>query len=133
MNYRKLRIAWSVGWGLVCLLLVVSWVHTVRNQVKGLTWVSQSHTASFVAYHHWFEIRAGKPSGMRPSHFHSNYVSKPSRLTAPAQSWQLWLFKHTSLMLLVRGQLWFPVVSCVLFVLLPWLLPLSKLRRFSLR
>jgi hypothetical protein len=26
MNYRKLRIAWSVAWGILCLLLIASWV-----------------------------------------------------------------------------------------------------------
>jgi hypothetical protein len=26
MKRRKLRIAWSVGWGLVCLVLVVLWI-----------------------------------------------------------------------------------------------------------
>jgi len=28
MKYRKLRIAWSVGWGLFCMLLVVLWVRS---------------------------------------------------------------------------------------------------------
>jgi hypothetical protein len=28
MNYRKLRIAWSVGWGLVAALLIVLWVRS---------------------------------------------------------------------------------------------------------
>ena len=28
MNYRKLRIAWSVGWGFICLLLIVLWVRS---------------------------------------------------------------------------------------------------------
>jgi hypothetical protein len=28
MNYRKLRIAWSVGWGILCLLLIVLWVRS---------------------------------------------------------------------------------------------------------
>ena len=28
MNYRKLRIAWSVAWGVVALLLVVSWARS---------------------------------------------------------------------------------------------------------
>jgi hypothetical protein len=28
MKYRKLRIAWSVGWGIACLLLVVLWVRS---------------------------------------------------------------------------------------------------------
>jgi hypothetical protein len=25
MIYRKLRIAWSVGWGIACVLLIVLW------------------------------------------------------------------------------------------------------------
>jgi hypothetical protein len=28
MRYRKLRIAWSVGWGLACVLLIVLWVRS---------------------------------------------------------------------------------------------------------
>ena len=28
MKYRKLRIAWSVGWGIVAVLLVVLWVRS---------------------------------------------------------------------------------------------------------
>jgi hypothetical protein len=28
MKYRKLRIAWSIGWGVACLLLVVLWVRS---------------------------------------------------------------------------------------------------------
>jgi hypothetical protein len=28
MKYRKLRIAWSVGWGVLCLLLVALWVRS---------------------------------------------------------------------------------------------------------
>lgn len=28
MRFRNLRIAWSVGWGILCLLLIVLWVRT---------------------------------------------------------------------------------------------------------
>jgi hypothetical protein len=28
MKYRKLRIAWSVGWGVACLLLIALWVRS---------------------------------------------------------------------------------------------------------
>jgi hypothetical protein len=28
MKYRKLRIAWSVGWGVLCLLLIALWVRS---------------------------------------------------------------------------------------------------------
>jgi hypothetical protein len=30
MKYRKLRIAWSVGWGVLCLLLVAVWLRSYR-------------------------------------------------------------------------------------------------------
>ena len=28
MRFRKLRIAWSVGWGIACVLLIVLWVRS---------------------------------------------------------------------------------------------------------
>ena len=28
MRFRKLRIAWSVGWGVACLLLIALWVRS---------------------------------------------------------------------------------------------------------
>jgi hypothetical protein len=31
MRYRKLRVAWSVGWGVLCVLLVALWVRSYRN------------------------------------------------------------------------------------------------------
>jgi len=31
MKYRKLRIAWSVAWGVACLLLVALWVRSHTN------------------------------------------------------------------------------------------------------
>jgi hypothetical protein len=36
MKYRKLRIAWSVGWGILCLLLILLWVRSYwwRDNVK---------------------------------------------------------------------------------------------------
>jgi hypothetical protein len=36
MKYRKLRIAWSVAWGIACLLLIVLWVRSIG------TWVEKS-------------------------------------------------------------------------------------------
>jgi hypothetical protein len=32
MNYRKLRIAWSVGWGVLTVLLIALWVRSYRWQ-----------------------------------------------------------------------------------------------------
>jgi hypothetical protein len=32
MKYRKLRIAWSVGWGIACVLLIVLWVRSYPDE-----------------------------------------------------------------------------------------------------
>jgi hypothetical protein len=58
MKYRKLRIAWSVVWGLAALLLVVLWVRsfqrvetmTYTNSAKWFTGV-RSDDGEFVVYH----------------------------------------------------------------------------------
>jgi hypothetical protein len=49
MKYRKLRIAWSVGWGIVCLLLILLWISDYR----------QSEDLSAVPYAFLLLIAAG--------------------------------------------------------------------------
>jgi hypothetical protein len=36
MKFKKLRIAWSVGWGLACVLLIALWV-------RSYTWMDSVH------------------------------------------------------------------------------------------
>ena len=36
MRFRKLRIAWSVAWGVACVLLIVLWWQS-RTEIKGFT------------------------------------------------------------------------------------------------
>jgi hypothetical protein len=35
MRFRKLRIAWSVGWAIACVLLIVLWVRSYRGMDSG--------------------------------------------------------------------------------------------------
>jgi hypothetical protein len=42
MKYRKLRIAWSVFWGIVAVLLVALWVRSYyRDDICGVTFAAQ--------------------------------------------------------------------------------------------
>ena len=41
MRFRKLRIAWSVGCGIVCVLLIVLWVRSYFHS-EGLLHTSQA-------------------------------------------------------------------------------------------
>src|SRR5689334_10280525 len=43
MKYRKLRIAWSVWWGIGCITFVALWVLSYVWQAKG--WVTTKHTS----------------------------------------------------------------------------------------
>ena len=51
MNYRKVRIAWSVGFGILCLLLIVLWVRSYGKSdlIIGLGWDG----------HSWLESSSG--------------------------------------------------------------------------
>jgi hypothetical protein len=46
VRYRKLRIAWSVGWGILCLLLIVLWVRS-HFVFEGLCYGTQTATAEW--------------------------------------------------------------------------------------
>src|SRR5262245_65176378 len=54
MRFRKLRIAWSVGWGLVAVLLVVLWVRSYwridmyATPIGGVNCIAQSLGVSMV-------------------------------------------------------------------------------------
>src|SRR3954464_5214213 len=49
MKFRKLRIAWSVSWGLSCVLLVVLWVRS-HFVIEGVGRASQTpiETSGFI-------------------------------------------------------------------------------------
>jgi hypothetical protein len=43
MKFRKLRIAWSVGWGLLAVLLVVLWVRSYSHREGWIHQTSGKH------------------------------------------------------------------------------------------
>jgi hypothetical protein len=48
MRFRKLRIAWSVGWGIACVLLLVFWVRSyqIADRLHGRLWGSEAFLLS---------------------------------------------------------------------------------------
>jgi hypothetical protein len=49
MKYRKLRIAWSVGWGILCLLMVAWWIRGYWWQDSGFVKIPPSCHVQFNA------------------------------------------------------------------------------------
>jgi hypothetical protein len=47
MKYRKLRIAWSVGWGVLCLLLIVLWFGSFFYSATLHLPISSTHVVEF--------------------------------------------------------------------------------------
>jgi hypothetical protein len=129
MRYRKLRIAWSVAWGIACLLLIVLWVRSY--------W--------------WIDEAAGPtPDGHALLLSSSNGALEFGRQPNTQKDWPGWTFVHTSAKFIpwqwqrsgsrfqwqssaigIYGRVpwWFPVVCGAVFSLLPWV---GK-ARFTLR
>ena len=56
MRFRKLRIAWSVGWGVLCLLLIVWWANSNISVDKFALPVNQATYFKFLSLPNEFAI-----------------------------------------------------------------------------
>ena len=129
-----------MGCGVACVLLILLWAHTPRNQVRLEGWVSNSHYIRFTAFLHWWEVDAAlyeidPPRSWYPrATFQDNYVAQPKPLTSPVHRWRSLLYSRPdSSGITLTAPLWLPVLLTASFAVLPWASSLSRLRRFSLR
>jgi hypothetical protein len=99
MKFRKLRIAWSVFWGVACLLLIVLCVRSL-NRIDALTWHYDNAEA--------FQIRTnpGQVTFMA-------FTDQPVPPLAVRQVGRLWLSEWFESMRLYGGtmQWWFQARS----------------------
>jgi hypothetical protein len=82
MKYRKLRIAWSVAWGLLCLLLIVLWVRSywwIDYNYMRLRPMSKSHIT-------FWSMQGACWIGVE-----SNVVNPPIRFSRGVVSVESWL------------------------------------------
>jgi hypothetical protein len=125
MKYRKLRIAWSVAWGIIALLLCVLWVRSY-SYGDGVCCVDNGLQKTV----------AGSNSGCMYLHFLDERSSG-----SPTNGWEYFSFSPTgftgfqwSSSVAYRGidvPFWFAVTVASSTGILPWV---RRLRiRFSLR
>jgi hypothetical protein len=132
MRQRKLRVAWSVGWGIVCVLLIVFWVRS-RWVVEVLTIPIASNWA----------VAIGSISGSVALTVSDSPFWKTTSI--PANEWEtmvkfgglkfpspIWggLLRTTSLTVLLIP-CWMPIAFSTTFATVPWLTRIKW--RFSLR
>jgi hypothetical protein len=97
MRFRKLRIAWSVVWGIACVLLIVSWarsytwgesyswdvgqVYCSASYLRGaivLRSLDASHRGNSTTGYSWGRARRQRLDETFPIHFYGFYFRKAS-------------------------------------------------------
>ncbi len=124
MNYRKLRIAWSVFWGVVAVLLVVLWVRSY--------WQSDSLS-------HYNSPINGITSGSERGVVYLSQTPDIAHKTTPRWEWrnyeidysipQPFPFEFNLLPASIAAPHWFVALLLSIVGAVPWL----PLKRFSLR
>ena len=127
MRFRKLRIAWSVCWGLLAVLLIALWVRSHSKWDRLFYHFPSGGTAGFSSWDGNFIVGIGYPSGVS----YSRGFEFDSQLTS---QWQLdpsdrgFLYIRDSSEFAVGMPAWFPIILSAAIAAIPW----TK-RRFSLR
>jgi hypothetical protein len=121
MKHRKLRIAWSVVWCIAAVLLCVLWARSYR----------QAHVLDN-PHGYKIDVRQGtlvlrervQPPVPRPISLLPLWTE-----VAGAVNW----YGPWPSVAVASIPLWIPVAICSVLATSPWLLQLSRLRRFSIR
>jgi hypothetical protein len=132
MKHRKLRIPWSVTWGLLCVLLIALWVrsyHTqstisIRDRASGYWTFLGSNSGTM--YFHRSAVETFRSPGSRPTprwYYHVGDASKP-------QAVFVWNSNVSRWPVGISFPYWLPVILAAVAATVPWL---SWSKRFSLR
>jgi hypothetical protein len=124
-RFRKLRIAWSVGWGLVAALLIVLWLRSywtldcfTRVNIRKIQTTIGSQSGSVYFAHFNAEI-AYKGTG-NPYTSHGWTFTSRETYVVPTHEF---VWKRGQSSLNIELPYWFPAIIAVLigaFLWLPW-------------
>jgi len=128
MRFRKLRIAWSAMWGIVCVLLIVLWVRSYTRH-DGF-WGRFSETKGFHLSSHEGRIQFQEIpfiiTGLIPWQL---ALDQPIETSSPPKVFNRLEFLRGGFGLLIALPSWFLVIVIGLLATLSWL----PVRRFRLR
>jgi hypothetical protein len=137
MRFRKLRIAWSVAWGILCLLVIVFWVRSYRwfDEFAFLVDNSQSvisiqSTWEGVLSLSWQDAGPGLATAYYSRLFNTQTREAVQPMGTPSKAGKFDSYFSPS-QWYVAVPCWFLVITLGTLAGLPWL-PLTGLR-FSLR
>ncbi|HEX3600400.1 MAG TPA: hypothetical protein VHU84_09680 [Lacipirellulaceae bacterium] len=136
MKHRKLRIAWSVGWGIAAVLLIALWVHSYWYQVSVQRWIFDRAVTDSHYWQGWIEARYFSitpfvdASQIPDSFVKGKYVERALPDIYPKPGWMYHNYSEPAqTYLYVQVPFWFTVILTAAIGTLSWFLP----RQFSLR
>jgi hypothetical protein len=141
MKYRKLRIAWSVGWGFVAVLLIALWVRSYWK-CDVMEWQRLGTNLSFTSFRGQIGTFVMKMAGPQSTKYSNWQIEKGSEVNyndgtgrpLPSflgfkSSWVSAPIPLTTSTLVIPY--WFPALACAVAAIVPWSRQLKW--RFSLR
>ena len=114
MKYRKLRIAWSVVWGVAAVLLIVLWVRSYRSHENVWFNVTNSRVITFSSEQgelacQWYATR--------PT-FDFTWINDVSMVHRGSSTWK---FIKSRSYWIVFFPYWFPTLLSASLAAVPWL------------
>ena len=140
MKHRKLRIAWSVAWGIGVVLLITLWVRTIHRQDKVAVWITHSKYLYADAFEHWMEVAVSTPATQPaalfasnyPTYYYSNFVANPTPLTLPVHQWYVGhAVPPFTPGIMIRIPFWATILLSIFIGGLPWTVHLPETRRLQ--
>jgi hypothetical protein len=122
MNSRKLRIAWSVAWGVICLLLIALYVRSYWHHDSIWRAISKNEILLAASGSGSFYIQYANLAAERDT-AGWQYQHKPLSSAFKGFNWS-----SSPAYLLVGTPLWLPLILCITAAAIPW-----YYWRFSLR
>jgi hypothetical protein len=137
MRFRKLRIAWSVGWGVLALILIGLWIHSHWYKLSALCWISKSATVDGSYWEGYLQTRYewfgpyNDTSEIADTGISFDYGNQRVPGKYPVALW-MWhdYSEHGGIYWYLQVPFWFPVVISACLGSLPWV---RWSRQFSLR
>ena len=131
MRFRKLRIAWSVGCSIACVLLVVLWVRSYWQTFIALKATSDGHT--LVVDSSDGDLSFSREPGLATRRLSWTRAQDmtPAWQKLPTSCWGAGFSWRSSPYISVRLPYWIPTLIFVVASVLPWIVQMSF--RFSLR
>jgi hypothetical protein len=136
MKYRKLRIAWSVVWGIVALLLCAGWAFAFLHSEFVANRLNTTKVLTTIAFNRgslaYSRFDAANQVGVTREGTHVGSSTPPFGwklgLCKLKSSTQSFLWQSSNPYLIVQAPYWSLVLPAILFAGAPW-----GSRRFTLR